>query len=201
MVFKKQKMTARRNILESIAKDKPAPTAYSKNLLSPNKGRSALIDEFIYMVGVVGGSVIETDELELIKEDIRRSVRNCEYYVNTISALGPVSNDVNLSSDAPSLAPVYKAFIRSKLGVAENGSVWLSESDMVNRLLPFICQHLVIVLDVNSIVSTMHDAYKVIKVGEEGYGVFLSGPSKTADIEQALVIGAHGSRSLLVYLV
>jgi L-lactate dehydrogenase complex protein LldG len=194
-------MNARGNILGSIAINKPAPATYPKTLISFNKSRSNLTDEFIQMIGVAGGSVIETDELELIKRDINQSVKNKEYFVNTISALGPISSDINLSSDAFSLATVYKAYIRSRLGVAENGSVWLSESDMVNRLLPFICEHLVIVLDANTIVTNMHDAYKLIKVDEEGYGVFLSGPSKTADIEQSLVIGAHGPRSLLVYLV
>lgn len=194
-------MNARENILGSIAINKPAPAIYPGTLISSNKSRSSLINEFIQMNRVAGGSVIETDELELIKKDINQSVKNREYFVNTISGLGPLSSEINLSSDALSLDPIYKAFIRSKLGVAENGSVWLAESDMLNRLLPFICEHLVIVLDSNSIVSNMHDAYKLIKVDEEGYGVFISGPSKTADIEQSLVIGAHGPRSLLVYLV
>ena len=72
---------------------------------------------------------------------------------------------------------------------------------MTNRLLPFICQHLVIVLDANKIVANMHEAYRQITIDKEGYGVFLAGPSKTADIEQSLVIGAHGARSVSIYIL
>ncbi|MEJ7589840.1 MAG: LUD domain-containing protein, partial [Ferruginibacter sp.] len=115
--------------------------------------------------------------------------------------LGDVSTEINSSMHAGSLELVYKTYIQATIGVAENGAVWIYESQMKNRLLPFICQHLVIYLDVKNIVPTMHEAYELIDVAKEGYGVFLAGPSKTADIEQSLVIGAHGARSLLVYLI
>ena len=72
---------------------------------------------------------------------------------------------------------------------------------MGNRALPFICQHLVIVLPIKKLVPTMHQAYQSIDVSANGFGTFIAGPSKTADIEQALVIGAHGARSLVVYLL
>jgi L-lactate dehydrogenase complex protein LldG len=93
------------------------------------------------------------------------------------------------------------AFLKGSLGVAENGAVWLYESQMINRLLPFICQQLVLVLETRQLVPTMHQAMQQVHPGSEGYGVFIAGPSKTADIEQSLVIGAHGPVGLTVYLI
>ncbi len=90
---------------------------------------------------------------------------------------------------------------KGEFGVAENGCVYLEEPTDMPRVKYFISDTLVIVIDEESIVANMHDAYD--RLGEEvkGYGIFISGPSKTADIEQALVFGAHGARSVGVLLV
>ena len=56
-------------------------------------------------------------------------------------------------------------------------------------------------LDKKDIVATMHHAYKKIDIEREGFGIFIAGPSKTADIEQSLVIGAHGARTATIYVV
>jgi L-lactate dehydrogenase complex protein LldG len=83
-------------------------------------------------------------------------------------------------------------------GVAENGAIWLPESRCGHRAAPFLARRLVVVLDASVIVPTMHEAYARAGVSDEGFGVFIAGPSKTADIEQALVIGAHGPLGLVV---
>ena len=90
--------------------------------------------------------------------------------------------------------------IDGKIGVAENGAVWI-EQDVKQRAIYFIAEKLVILLDKNKIVNNMHEAYKLIDTGEYGFGTFISGPSKTADIEQALVMGAHGARDVMVVLI
>lgn len=93
------------------------------------------------------------------------------------------------------------AVLRARLGVAENGAVWLSEAEMGFRFIPFIAEHLVVVLDAADLVANMHEAYQRVQIDETGFGVFIGGPSKTADIEQALVIGAQGPRAMTVVLV
>ena len=120
----------------------------------------------------------------------------------------PALPDAHTHPDAPAhpgapahpLAGLDVLVCPGELGVAENGAVWLGESGMGPRAAPFLTQHLVLVLDRSVIVPDMHAAYDSLDVAREGYGVFVAGPSKTADIEQALVIGAHGPRSLTVLL-
>lgn len=92
------------------------------------------------------------------------------------------------------------AVVRGVLGVAENGAVWI-EKNVRHRALYFISETLVLVLDRNMVVADMHEAYRILEGRDYSYGVFISGPSKTADIEQALVFGAHGARDLTVVLV
>ena len=103
-------------------------------------------------------------------------------------------------TDASALDTIELVILKASFGVAENGALWLSESDMMTRALPFITQHLVLLLDRNKIVSDMLDAYLEIDPSFS-YGVFIAGPSKTADIEQSLVIGAQGPRTLTVILL
>ncbi len=100
-----------------------------------------------------------------------------------------------------SLQDVDVAIIRAQFAVAENGAVWVTEEDLKIRVLPFICEHLVALVDKRNMVATMHDAYDKIGSADYGFGVFIAGPSKTADIEQSLVLGAHGPKSMTVFIL
>jgi L-lactate dehydrogenase complex protein LldG len=113
--------------------------------------------------------------------------------------------DVSLLTIGPDasrqqLDEIELAIIPGRLGVAENGAIWVDDADLPHRALPFVAQHLAIVLAKRDIVADMHAAYARLPRPLPGYGVFISGPSKTADIEQALVIGAQGPKSLVVLL-
>lgn len=91
--------------------------------------------------------------------------------------------------------------IEAKLGIAENGAVWLTSKEIPNRALPFMVKHFVVIISRCAIVHTMYDAYEVIGSDDYGFAVFVAGPSKTADIEQTLVLGAHGPETMSVFLV
>ena len=112
----------------------------------------------------------------------------------------PGNLDPGECEDPLQLAGVDLAVLEAQVGVAENGAMWVSEREAIHRVLPFITQHLILVVDRDNLVGTMHEAYRRIDVRATGFGVFIAGPSKTADIEQSLVIGAHGPRSLVVCL-
>jgi len=93
------------------------------------------------------------------------------------------------------------AILEGQVAVAENGAIWLDESNLEMRAIPFITSHLVIVIKEENLVGNMHQAYDKIGLDHSGFGVFIAGPSKTADIEQSLVVGAHGAMSLRVVIV
>ena len=92
------------------------------------------------------------------------------------------------------------AVLRGEVAVAENGGIWVKEPKG-HRSTPFICENLLLVVNSDSVVANMHQAMKKITLESGHFGSFIAGPSKTADIEQALVVGAHGACSLNVYLV
>ena len=195
-------MSSREKILGAISSNKPvfieSPVVEIDRIqIEP----ATALAQFTQTLVSIGGTVVQISDIHLIGDEIKKARDSGKYVVNTLPFLGEVNEEINVSLDATALESVHQAYIGATLGVAENGAVWIYESQMKNRLLPFICQHLVICMRSKNIVPTMHEAYQQIDVFKEGYGVFLAGPSKTADIEQSLVIGAHGSRSLLVYLI
>ncbi len=93
------------------------------------------------------------------------------------------------------------SIVRGEVAVAENGAVWVTDAAVRDRAILFLAQHVALVVDRDVLVGNMHEAYERIEIAARPFGVFVSGPSKTADIEQALVIGAQGPRSLTVFLV
>ncbi len=195
-------MSSREKILGAISSNKPvfieSPVVEIDRIqIEP----ATALAQFTQTLVSIGGTVVQISDIHLIGDEIKKARDSGKYVVNTLPFLGEVNEEINVSLDATALESVHQAYIGATLGVAENGAVWIYESQMKNRLLPFICQHLVICMRSKDIVPTMHEAYQQIDVFKEGYGVFLAGPSKTADIEQSLVIGAHGARSLLVYLI
>lgn len=190
-------MSTREKILASVRDNRPETRQAPVIDFSQVTSYEDPLAVYISSLEGIGGRVIRDATAELAKQEIK-GLREKNLRVADI-AFDPSSELSAL--DAASLESIHTTCIRAAIGVAENGAVWIRESAMGNRLLPFICQHLLIVLFRDSIVSTMHHAYKQISAFEEGFGVFLAGPSKTADIEQSLVIGAHGARSLTVYLI
>ena len=103
--------------------------------------------------------------------------------------------------DPHALNDVDVGVVRSPLGVAEAGAVWLTQADLVVNALGVLSQHLVVLLDPAAIVDTMHDAYAQINLTASPYGVFMAGPSATGDIEGVIIHGAQGARSLTVLLL
>jgi len=100
--------------------------------------------------------------------------------------------------DPRELEDVDVGVVRARFGVAETGSVWLSEAEFKVDALGFLSQHLVVLLDMGKLVPNLHHAYRDSGFHEARYAVLMTGPTATADIEGILVRGAQGIRSLTV---
>jgi L-lactate dehydrogenase complex protein LldG len=119
-----------------------------------------------------------------------------------VPGLGKANVDLNSLKGPHELEGIDFAILPGECGVAENGAVWIPGSALgPQRVIFVIAEHLALVVPAGQIVNTMHEAYERVTVERPGFGLFISGPSKTADIEQSLVIGAHGPRSCSLFLL
>jgi L-lactate dehydrogenase complex protein LldG len=191
-------MSSREKILAAVKKNQPARV----ELPALNFAGDASIDlkaQFIKTLTGIGGSVIEVDDLKDVAQHIKSIFTNPERIVNRVTGLN--FEILNLKSNPHDFSNVTIAIMKGEFGVAENGAIWLTEMNMGDQALPYICEHLMLVINKSSIVPTLHEAYEKIGSSIYNLGTFLAGPSKTADIEQSLVLGAHGSKSLIVFLI
>ncbi|GAB3272394.1 LUD domain-containing protein [Larkinella harenae] len=193
-------MNSRERILAAVRQNKPEfqPLPETATFQSDYPDLVAKFTEILQFIGGTPTLVANFDEAEAY---IRQTYGDLMHVISKVPALQhltTVSSDV---VDPHQLETVDLAIIQGAFGVAENSAIWVPEERGGHRVLPFICQHLVLIINTADLVANMHDAYDRLKVGESGFGVFIAGPSKTADIEQSLVIGAHGARSLSVLLV
>jgi L-lactate dehydrogenase complex protein LldG len=193
-------MSARENILNAIAMNQPDLVELPVIDVSSVIHYEDAYAQFKTVLESIGGKVELISDIAILKDQLITDKENGNFVVNTIVSLADVDEQVVFLS-ALELEKVEKAYVQGSLGVAENGAVWVYESQMINRLVPFICQHLILVIEKKNIVNTLHQAYEKLDVSREGFGAFIAGPSKTADIEQSLVIGAHGARSATIYVI
>lgn len=146
---------------------------------------------------------IQINKGEMLTEDELQKLLESGHFPNVYSQVEDFKkySNINFPEDPHDLSGLDLAIVKGQFGVAENGAIWLEDLELGHRALPFITEHLVIILEEKNLFQNMHAAYRKIGQQHSGFGLFIAGPSKTADIEQSLVIGAHGARSLRVVLV
>jgi L-lactate dehydrogenase complex protein LldG len=193
-------MSSREQILANIKTNQPD----YQQLDVPFKFETVyenLFEKFSEILSFVGGKAIEVNNYDEIKADIQAHYQGVTNIATTISELSALADFSLNVADPHDLEMLNLAIIKGDFAVAENAAIWVSEKHIPHRVLPMITQYLAIVIHRSDIITNMHRAYERVKVDETGFGTFISGPSKTADIEQSLVIGAHGARGLVVYVM
>ena len=192
-------MSSKEEMLDNIRKNTklkyPKPDIVDmKRLCYPDQ-----ITQFCRISEEVGGAAIVLSKDDSIDDVIRRNFPDDMRIASLLPEVSCATFNPNNITDPKELNGTDIAVVEGLIGVAENGAVWVPQVAKY-RALYFVSEKLVIILDRKNIVNTMFEAYEELVGKEYGYGVFVSGPSKTADIEQALVLGAHGPRTVLVII-
>ena len=157
------------------------------------------VDAFIRTATTAAGAlVIEMREGDDINELIRHAYPQAKTISSNVPGINADRNpdDVNTPQE---LDGTDVSVVTGTVGCAENACIWVPQT-MKQRAVCFICEYLIIILDRKNIVNNMHEAYSRISMPEMGFGAFISGPSKTADIEQALVYGAQSFCGVTIIL-
>ena len=197
-------MTSKADILARIRKHglthAPLPSLEGDWITYPDA-----IAKFREVLEGIGGVVLEVQGNEAIAAAIREQpcMEGAEQIMCAVPDLGLGNVEMAGIDDPHALADVDVAILPGELAVAENGAVWVTNRHVPHRVIYFITQHLVLTVPRDRVLHNMHQAYDTLDFAANTpeFGVFISGPSKTADIEQSLVIGAHGARSTTVVLV
>ncbi len=158
--------------------------------------------QFVKMTEMVGGQVIEVDPGRDVNVLIRELFPKAKEIASNLPEITIATRNPDTVGRARDLNGTDVGIIRGKFGVAENACIWIPQT-MKEKAVCFISENLIILLPKSQIVNNMHEAYKRIEFDKEydGYGTFISGPSKTADIAQVLVMGAQAARSATVLLL
>ena len=191
-------MTSRDDILSAVRRARPAPVARPDvamrvSMLAPS---ADAVGAFVAAAEAASARVVLGRRADLVT------------LVASVYPAGGRQVSAMLDAEPSGAAQLPHSFAdtdvficEAMLGVAENGAVWLPLSRLRHRAALFLATNVIVVLDRARIVDDLHRAYAAIEVSKEGFGVFVAGPSKTADIEQSMVIGAHGAKSLTMLLL
>jgi L-lactate dehydrogenase complex protein LldG len=192
-------MTTRDDILAKVRASEPPPLPLPE--LPPFATRAgSRVDEFKSALARMGGKVADAPADGDLDALVRKLFPDARVICSATTEAAGTRALRDIAAPAE-LADVDVGIVRAAFGVAETGSVWLTEDELGVNALAFLSQHLVVLLDADRIVGNMHDAYRDRDRFEAGYGVFMTGPSATADIEGVLIHGAQGIRSLTAVLV
>ena len=156
--------------------------------------------QFVTMSEAVGGRVVEVKDGQTVDGLIRELYPDAMEIASNLPEVTIATRNPDTVASAADLNGTDVGVIRGMFGVAENGCIWIPQQ-MKEKAVCFISENLIILLPKSQIVNNMHEAYRRIEFNDYGYGTFISGPSKTADIAQVLVMGAQAARSVTVFLI
>jgi L-lactate dehydrogenase complex protein LldG len=206
-------MSSKQEILSSIRRHRIEPVEHP-SLESDWITYADPRRQFAETLAGVGGRCVSVADAAALNSELEglAAFTDSRTICSFVPGITRANVDLDAIDDPHELADVDFAVLPGKLAVAENAAVWVTDECVRHRAIYFIAQHVALFVPAERVVSNMHEAYRELAGSpggngapglfrKPGFGTFISGPSKTADIEQSLVIGAHGARSLTVFLI
>lgn len=194
-------MSTKEEILSKYRRNMKVTGQYDMPDFSKLKGveYSNPLVQFVDMSENVGSHVVDLSDGDDVNSIIKGLYPDSKVFASNLPEITIADRNPNTVEKAQDLNGTDVGIVRGEIGVAENGCIWIPQT-MKEKAICFISEYLVILLSRKNIVSNMHEAYARIQFTDYGYGSFISGPSKTADIAQALVMGAQAARGVTVIL-
>lgn len=194
-------MSSKEAILQKIKQNQPKEVNELPNLEPLKESDLDILEQYKTVLKSIGGDFVEVSGYAAIVNFVKEHFDSSKRILTTLPELSEIAN-LDWTNDVPhSLQDAELILVKAHFGVSENSALWITDDVMGQRVSAFIPQYLAIVVNKKDIVAKMHQGYERIGNQEYGFGTFIAGPSKTADIEQSLVLGAHGARGLTVFLM
>ncbi len=191
-------MSSRDEILASVRANLPRiDRALPAVAMFDDHAPSSLLAAFKESLHGMGGVFLDPPASGDRLGPVRDKIAGAKIICSTVPEIAG-NRDIASVKAPQDLADVDVAIVRASFGVAETGSVLLSDADLNVNALAYLAQHLIVLLDPADIVINLHHAYRRPEFRDRHYAAFHSGPSATADIEGVLIHGAQGVRSLSV---
>ncbi len=194
-------MSSRASILEKIKINQPIVLSEMPSQTFLGLDTFDILEKYKTVLKSIGGDFVEVKDYKAIIDFIKKNYPVGKRMITTLPELTKIAATDWFNDDPHSLKDVELTVVKAHFGVAENSALWVTDDLLGQRVSVFIPQYLAIVVNKKDIVATMHQGYDRIGNQEYGFGTFIAGPSKTADIEQSLVLGAHGARGLMVFIM
>lgn len=195
-------MDSKQEILKAI-RGHHVPQSELPDLTGPWISYPDKVQMFAETVKFVGGRCVLVPTIAEADAELRQfePYAQAKRILSTVPGLGTNNVDLDAVADPHELEDLDFVILPGDFGIAENGAIWVTDKALKHRVAYFITQHLAVVVSRDQILNNLHEGYTRLQFPNAHFGMWLSGPSKTADIEQSLVVGAHGPRSMTVYVV
>jgi L-lactate dehydrogenase complex protein LldG len=194
-------MTSRDTLLAAVRANQPKPTPAIPTIpLFERASPRSLIEDFGEALVSMGGKFVPNLNGKPLGALLQSLFPDAAVVCSATPEIAG-TRVIDISTEPAALSDVDVGIVRAAFGVAETGSVWLSEEELTTNALAFLAQHLLVLLDPMQIVGNLHQAYRDLRFKTARYAVLVTGPSATADIEGVLVHGAQGVRSLTVAIM